>query len=81
MRSRLDWRTAVSEAIERIRLLKNSKTFTRDELIKYELENIISDTNSKGRTLEQTLSKVLQELRDEGFIEFIDYDGLYKLID
>lgn len=58
---------------------KRCNTFTRQRLITEELESIIQDTNSKGRTLDQTLSRVLQDLRDEGFLTFMDNEGLFRL--
>ncbi len=33
---------------------------------------------SQGKTPEQTISRLLQELRKEGTIEFVDDDGTYK---
>ena len=34
-----------------------------------------------GATPEQSLSKFLQDLRDEGKIEFVDNRGTYELLD
>ena len=41
------------------------------------MDRIIADTRSNGATPEQTLSRVLQELRDAKEIEFIDDHGTY----
>ena len=56
----------------------NSKIFKRQELIKYYLSDIIKETGSKGKTPEQTLSRCLQNLRDIGYIKFIDR-GIYSI--
>ncbi|MBN1808136.1 MAG: hypothetical protein JW909_03645 [Planctomycetes bacterium] len=44
------------------------------------MENIARDTHSKGETPAQTLSRVLQELRDEDFVYFLER-GDYLLTD
>jgi DNA-binding IclR family transcriptional regulator len=33
----------------------------------------------EARTPEATMRRVLQELRDEGYIKFVDNDGIYTL--
>jgi hypothetical protein len=52
----------------------------RQDFITEELPRIISATGSTGRTPHQTLSRVLQELRDEGLVEFLG-NGNYFLQD
>ncbi len=52
----------------------------RHDFITEELPRIISAAGSKGRTPHQTLSRVLQELRDEGLVEFLG-NGNYFLQD
>jgi hypothetical protein len=54
-------------------------SFTRDSLIRNELSKITAAVGSEGLTPEQTLSRVLQELRDEGFISF-EEPGVYRLL-
>jgi len=44
-----------------------------------ELDQIIKDTRTTGTTPEKTMDRTMQNLRDEGVIEFIDYDGTYRL--
>ena len=73
----MDWQNAVRLAISRHCRATKSDMFTRAGLINSQLDKIIADTGSKGATPEQTLSRVLQELRDSGEIEFIDDDGTY----
>ncbi|MHC4131811.1 MAG: hypothetical protein ACYSSP_02900 [Planctomycetota bacterium] len=72
------WRDAVLDAIERQCKAKNNDLFTRQDLIKYELDQIIKDTSSRGVTPEQTLNRVLQDLRDANEVEFVDNDGTYR---
>ena len=74
----MKWKDAVRNAIKRRCRAKRSDIFTRSDLICDEIDQIISDTNCKGDTPEQTLSRVLQELRKNGEIEFVDYDGTYR---
>lgn len=58
------------------------KIFTRQELIKEEIDNIKKDTKTFGATPTQTLSRILQDLRNEGIIHFSDdYRGTYVLLD
>jgi putative restriction endonuclease len=54
-----------------------STIFSRQGLIDAEMEAIIAVTASTGATPWQTLSRVLQELRDAGKIEFVA-DGVYR---
>ena len=75
----VEWTHAVEDAIIRLCKSKNSDYFTRQELIQKELKQIIIDTHSKGITLTQTLSRVLQELRDAGEIEFVTR-GVYRKV-
>jgi hypothetical protein len=76
----MDWQEAVRKAIERLCSSKKSDQFTRQDLIQEELERIVSDTGCEGgETPEQTLSRVLQELRDMGEIEFLQ-KGNYRKI-
>lgn len=55
------------------------RTFSRQELIRDELDRIIEETRSAGRTPDYTLSRVLQELRDDGQIEFLA-PGEYRTV-
>jgi len=73
----MDWGNAVRLAIIRHCREIKSDIFTRKGLIKSQLNRIIADTGSKGATPKQTLSRILQELRDAGEIEFIDNHGTY----
>jgi hypothetical protein len=50
---------------------EKTKRFTNQDLLKNELATIINKTKSKGKTPDRTLSRTLQELRDQGFIKFL----------
>lgn len=69
------WRKAVWEAVQR---RARDGFVTRSELIDHELDRIIAEVGSKGRTPHQTLSRELQELRDTGVLIF-DGDGRYRI--
>ena len=74
---RVTWEEAVRDAIERLCQRTGSKEFSRQQLLESELDRIIIDTGSKGRTPDLTVSRVLQELRDAGEIDFLDR-GRYR---
>ena len=67
----MKWRDSVAAAVTRVVRRSGRRTFSRDELIQRELARIVDETRSDGRTPWQTLSRVLQELRDDGEIEFL----------
>lgn len=71
------WKEAVINAINRSCQARRRDTFTRQDLVNNELAQIIIDTGSKGSTPEQTLSRILQDLRDLGLIEFRG-EGIYR---
>jgi hypothetical protein len=75
----MTWKEATIEALTRMSLHYRRNFFTRVEIIDEELENIISDVGSRGATPAQTLSRVLQELRGEGYLDF-DGRGGYTLL-
>ena len=74
----LSWRDAVVQALIRQATVHQSSSIHRRELIVEQLERIVTDTQSDGSTPEQTLSRVLQELRDSGEINFLDH-GRYDV--
>jgi DNA-directed RNA polymerase specialized sigma24 family protein len=75
----MDWQESVSQAIQRLTSGSGNKVFTRQELIDSEIGQIASETGTTGQTPEQTLSRVLQELRAQGMIEF-ESPGVYRLL-
>ncbi len=79
MSNDLTWKEAVRKAIKKVVERHDDPQFTRRLLIDEEMDYIEKMTETEGKTPEQTLSRVLQELRDEGMIEFLDDDGRYRL--
>jgi putative restriction endonuclease len=73
------WGEAVEAAVRRFVGRTGSPVFTRQALIDAELDAIVADTGSAGATPHQTLSRELQQLRDAGFIAFIDA-GTYRWV-
>jgi|TARA_B100000315_G_scaffold181369_1_gene170245 predicted restriction endonuclease len=75
----MGWNESVIDALTRLSLKYKTNSITRQQIIEEELERIVSESSSEGLTPSQTLSRVLQNLRDEGFLEF-DGSGRYTLI-
>lgn len=73
----MTWKKAVIKAIERYTRKKGTGIFQRKDLIKAELSNIVIEAKSSGKTPEQTLSRILQELRDDKVIKFTGNSGNY----
>lgn len=74
-----EWRDAVRAELHRFRYRADRDVVTRDEL----LDQSLSDLERRFRganTPAQTVSRVLQELRDRDEIEFLG-DGEYRLLD
>lgn len=72
------WRDSVLDAVRRRAIARDDGLVERDDLLQQELDKIVNETSSVGRTPAQTLSRVLQDLRDEGAIEFVR-KGTYRL--
>ena len=75
------WTDAVISAVRRHVQRTGSTLFERQAFIDAEGARIKLETGSTGATPWQTLSRIFQELRDAGLIEFVDpgvyrYDGL-----
>ncbi len=75
----MNWREATIHALTRMSLRHRRNVFTRSQIIQEELQRISSDVATVGRTPAQTLSRVLQELRNERYLEF-DGHGRYRLL-
>ena len=73
------WRDSVLDAIRRRAITSVDGLVHRDELLQHELDRIVRETGSVGQTPAQTLSRILQDLRDEREIEFVR-KGTYRLI-
>jgi hypothetical protein len=75
----MTWKEAVEAAVRRHASKTTNGVFTRQELLDNERSRILSDCGGGGVTPDQTISRVLQELRDEGTIAFLDDHGAYQL--
>ncbi len=76
MKHATTWKAAVSSALRRYSRRHRSLQIERSALLAEELPTMIADTASAGRTPAQTVSRVLQELRDEGQL-FFSSAGVY----
>lgn len=75
----MTWREAVEGAVRRFAARSGSAVFTRQDLLDAERAQILSDCDGGGETPDQTISRVLQELRSDGIITFVDDQGTYRL--
>jgi ParB family chromosome partitioning protein len=75
----MTWQESVSAAIQRLTSRTGNKVFSRQELIESELAQIVSEVEATGDTPENTLSRVLQELRDNRILDF-ESPGIYRLL-
>ncbi len=75
----MTWNEAVKAALMRYSRHNKTAVINRQSFLHQELKNIINDTSSLGRTPSQTTSRVLQELRDEGYLFFSNISGEYIL--
>lgn len=77
----VDKRTAILAAMSR--LSSSDGLIARAELTRHAPELIYQRAPSSygGKTKSQSLSRDLQELRKRGLIEFVDYNGLYRISD
>ncbi len=76
---RIPWRPAVLAAIHRLMAQTGNPFFTRQQLIENELDEIVRQTCSVGKTPTSTMDRVHQELVLEGKIERVG-DGVYRLL-
>lgn len=79
MSGQLSWADATRSAIRRLSSTSGSDEFERSALIESELDQIVADVGADGATPAQTLSRILQELRDAGEIEFLAEAGRYRV--
>jgi hypothetical protein len=75
----MSWKEATIAALTRMSFRHKSNFLTRLQIIEEELDNISQEVSTSGLTPAQTLSRTLQELRDEGYIEFNGQGG-YTLL-
>lgn len=75
----MTWQESVKAAIERVTQKTENKVFNRQYLISSEMAQIMGEVDFVGATPEQTLSRILQELRDQRIIDF-ESPGVYRLL-
>jgi hypothetical protein len=64
----MTWHESVAAAIQRVTARTRNRVFSRQDLIDTELRQIISETQPGTGTPEQTLNRVLQEMRTVGIL-------------
>ncbi len=74
------WKQAVKDAIERYSRRHKTVQIDRGKLLAEEQARMVATTSSVGRTPAQTISRILQELRDDGFL-FFSSSGRYTIND
>ena len=74
------WVEAVRMAVLRSCARHGRKDFYRQEIIAEDLDQIVKDTGSAGKTPDQTLTATLEKLRDMGEVEFVNNRGHYRLL-
>ena len=77
----MNWIRALSSAIARYTQRHRSPRFSRQGLLSEELDNMVAQTGTTGNTPEQTVSRTMQILRDQGVVEFLNNDGDYRYLD
>jgi hypothetical protein len=75
----MNWKEAVEAAVRREAGRNADGVFTRQDLLANERARIQADCSGGGETPEQTISRCLQELEDDGVITFVDGQGTYQL--
>jgi hypothetical protein len=75
----MSWHESVLNAIQRVTARTGHRVFSRQELIASELGQILAETDPGSGTPEQTLNRVLQELRIKGTLE-LESPDIYRLL-
>jgi hypothetical protein len=78
LKQQIPWKAAVVASLQRFSRRPGSVQIERGAFLAEELPAMISATRSAGRTPAQTVSRVLQELRDEGWL-FFSESGVYVI--
>lgn len=76
----MTWRSAVLESLQRYCGRHHSNDVYRSRILQEELDEMIAATSSRGRTPEMTFNRVMQELRDQGYVEFVNNHGHYRFL-
>lgn len=74
----VSWKKSVTTALGRYANRHRTILIERKNFLAEELQAVVAETGSRGVTPWQTASRVLQELRDEGFLYFSE-SGVYAL--
>lgn len=74
----MNWTDAVKAALQRYSTTHATIQIDRTAFLREQLPQIVHDTSSTGKTPHQTVSRVLQELRDAGALYFSS-SGKYVL--
>lgn len=74
------WRDAVLQGLHRYRVRNGTSRIERQAFLREELNRIVAETGTRGLTPAQTISKVLQDLRDTNELLF-SASGVYTLTD
>jgi predicted restriction endonuclease len=74
------WEDATKQALLRFAERNNTVVISRQLFIQQELNTIIENTQTKGATPSQTLSRVLQDLREDNVLFFSEQAGKYTLV-
>ena len=75
----MTWHESVAAAIQRVTTRTKNRVFTRQDLIATELKQIQSETQPGTGTPEQTLNRVLQEMRTVGYLDS-EAPDIYRLL-
>ena len=76
----MNWKEAVKISLENYSLRHGTIQIDRRKFLDEEQQRIVNLSNSNGKTPSQTISRVLQELRDQGLL-FFSSAGRYVLTD
>lgn len=74
------WREVVRRELCRYQQQTGMDVIERQDLLDQSLP-VLEAEFPEAKTPDQTLSRVLQELRDRGELEFLDLDGTYRILD
>ena len=75
----MTWHESVAAAIQRHTTRTKNRVFTRQDLIDTELKQILTETVPGTGTPEQTLNRVLQEMRTVGILDS-EAPDIYRLL-
>lgn len=73
------WREVVRRELARYREQTGTDVIERQDLLEQSLP-VLEAEFPGAKTPGQTLSRVLQELRDRGELEFLDHEGTYRIL-